>query len=345
MPIKVLVIRAGQLGDTVCASSIIAPLRHQFGHDTIIDWVGKTSITRVFAQDPRIHRIFEVKSRNLPLLFNRDKLRIILHALHEPYDYIINLELGTIFNGVMRFCRAKNKIGMPYDYFQEPKETHAVENLILIYKSFLDKSVIPMAVPTLIGTPPDQIRQKFSLDDDYFLAVPANSHMQKTNSINHRAWPLSYWCRLFALLQSKRVQVVIIGGKAEANIFTGVCTLPDNILDLTGRTNFPELVGLIQGAKAVITTDTGPSHIASAVNTPVYALIGPTNFKRTGPYKTANNEVHILSANIHCSPCYHSERHRLCTDNQCMQQVLPEQVFASLLDNSSHRKQIPVKQT
>lgn len=333
MPIKVLVIRAGQLGDTVCASSIIEPLRHHFGSDTVIDWVGKTGIARVFNDDPRINHIFEVKSRNTPVLFNRDKLRIIMRALREPYDYIINLELGKIFNSVMRLSRAKHKIGMPYRYFEEPKETHAVENLILIYKSFLDEASIQLATPSLIGIPPDKIRHKFNLAGDYLVLVPANSHIHKTNTINHRAWPLAHWCHLFAELKNRQLQAVIIGGNAEKGIFDDECILPDKILDLTGRTSFPELVGLIQGAKAVITTDTGPSHIASAVNTPVFALIGPTNYKRTGPYQTRDNEVYIISANIYCSPCYHTERHKQCTNNLCMQQILPEHVISSLLDH------------
>jgi len=331
MPIKVLVIRAGQLGDTVYASSIIEPLRHQFGNDTIIDWVGKTGIARVYSKDPRINRIFEIKSRNTPVLFNRDKLRIILHALQEPYDYIVNLELGTIFNDVMRLSRARHKIGMPYRHFTEPKETHAVENLILIYRSFLDDAALTCAIPSIIGTSPDEMQSKFNLNNEYVVLVPANSHIHKTHSINHRAWPLAHWCRLFSALNAQRIQAVIIGGAAEKDIFSGVCELPENILDLTGRTSFPDLVGVIQGARAVITTDTGPSHIASAVNTPVYALIGPTNDKRTGPYKTSDNEVYILNAHVHCSPCYHTERHRQCTDNICMQQILPEQVMESLL--------------
>ena len=345
MPVKVLVIRAGQLGDTVYASSIIEPLRHQFGSDTIIDWVGKTGIARVYSKDPRINRIFEVRSRNTPLFLNRDKLRIIFHALHEPYDYIINLELGTIFNSVMRLSRARNKIGMPYRHFKEPPETHAVENLILIYRSFLDESAIRLAVPLIIGSDPDKIRDKFKLTSDYLVLVPANSHLHKTSKINHRAWALAYWCKLFGLLKEKNLQAVIIGGASEKDIFKTECELPSNILDLTGRTNFPDLVGLIQGASAVITTDTGPSHIAAAVNTPVYALIGPTNYKRTGPYQTSDNEVHILSANVHCSPCYHTERHKNCTDNICMQQILPEDVMESLLVNTSLRSTQAKKQT
>ena len=43
---RILVIRAGQLGDTVCASSIINPLLTHFGNNTVIDWVAKAGIGR-----------------------------------------------------------------------------------------------------------------------------------------------------------------------------------------------------------------------------------------------------------------------------------------------------------
>lgn len=327
MPTRILVIRAGQLGDTVYASSIIEPLRHHFGTDTVIDWVGKTGIARVYSEDARVSRIFEVKSRNTPLILNRDKLKIIRHAMLEPYDYIVNLELGKIFNSVMRLCRAKHKIGMPYRYFEEPKTTHAVDNLKLIYQSFLTREDLAFANPGLSGSPPEIVKSKFGLPNEYYVLVPANSHIHKTGKINHRAWPLQHWCKLFELLKQQSLRGVIIGGHAEAGLFTENCPLPENITDLAGKTGFAELVGLIEGARGVITTDTGPSHIASAVNTPVYALIGPTNHKRTGPYQTEQNVVRILSANIHCSPCYHTERLQQCQNNECMQLITPEEVM------------------
>jgi ADP-heptose:LPS heptosyltransferase len=222
---------------------------------------------------------------------------------------------------------------MPYEFFAEPPESHAVENLKLIYKSFLDPSDLEHAIPSLIGTTPDKVKSVLKLPSDYFVLVPANSHLDKGSSINHRAWPIEHWQELMHLMSEEGLNGVIIGGKGETSFFNQFEDYPSNIISLVGQTNFPQLIGLIQGAQGVITTDTGPSHIAAAVNTTVYALIGPTNYKRTGPYKTKYNQVHILTVNLPCSPCYHTERINNCNKNECMLRITPAKVMNSITNN------------
>ncbi len=330
---KVLVIRAGALGDTAYASSIIEPLRHQYGSDVIIDWVAKAGIGKLFAEDSRIRHVFELKSRRAPLLINKGKRQIISQSIREPYDLIVNLELGSIFDTTLRLIRAKQKIGSPYQHFTEPPDTHAVENLRIIYRSFLNAEAMQYAYPRLQGTDITAIKEKFHLNDQYLVLVPSNSHFKSAPESNYRAWPIPHWKELINKLCYGDIQVVMIGGRSEANYFALLDPLPENICNLVGKTNFPELIGLISGATAVISTDTGPAHIAGAVNTPVYAIIGPTNFKRTGPYPTPQNEIHILSANLPCSPCYHTQRFIDCEKNRCMYEVTPKHVIDALQQN------------
>lgn len=332
-PARILVIRAGALGDTAYASSIIEPLRHAYGTDVIIDWVAKAGIGKLFAEDSRIRRVFELKSRRSPLLFNQGKRQIITQSFREPYDLAINLELGSIFDNTLRLTQAKQKIGSPYQHFKEPAETHAVENLHIIYRHFLNDDVMPYAYPKLQGTDPARVKEKFQLNENYLVLVPSNSHFKAAPESNYRAWPVAHWKELIATLSKRELQVVIIGGRNEADYFKLLYPLPANICNLVGQTSFPELIGLISGARAVISTDTGPAHIAGAVNTPVYAIIGPTNFKRTGPYSTPDNEIHILSANLPCSPCYHTQRFKDCPKNQCMYDVTPDYVIDALRRN------------
>ncbi|MDH5323875.1 MAG: glycosyltransferase family 9 protein [Gammaproteobacteria bacterium] len=326
---RILLIRAGQLGDTVCASSIIEPLRAIYGEDVQIHWVAKRGMGRIFAADPRIDRIFELKSRRSPLLLNPGKFAVVLESMRQPYDLVVNLELGSMFNSMMRLLRAKQKVGMPFRLFEEPEQTHAVENLQLIYRSFLPESALEIAEPSLIGSPEVTIRQKFSIHGKYVVLVPSNSHHGAAEK-NYRAWPVPHWRELIKRLSEKETTVVIVGGKNEQEYFTRLQPYPENVQDLVGRTDFPELVGLLQHAAAVVSTDTGPAHIAGAVAAPVLTLIGPTNPRRTAPYKTRNNSVHIISSNLECSPCYHSSRYEQCTDNQCMALIQPEVVLEKL---------------
>ena len=332
-PIRILVIRAGQLGDTVFAASIIKPLRYHFGDDTIIDWVAKSGMGKIFEKDPRVNRVFNLKTRKTPFFINSAKQQIIFSALFNPYDYIINLELGSIFNSVVRLTRAKYKIGMPYRHFSEPAETHAVENLHLIYESFLNKDDMALAQPSLIGEDIKKLRSKFSLPEKYIVISPSNSHHNKKSSINLRAWPIEHWKKLFKLIEENHINAVMVGSESEKEYFDKLEPIPKCIESLVGKTNFTELIGLINSANSLVVTDTGTAHIAAAVDTPVYALIGPTNFKRTGPYETDTNKVTILSSNAECSPCYHTEKMRTCINNKCMIDIMPDTVFSKILSN------------
>ena len=332
-PIRILVIRAGQLGDTVFASSIIKPLRNHFGNDTVIDWVAKSGMGKIFDEDPRINRIFNMKTRKTPFFINSTKQQIIFSALLNPYDYIINLELGSIFNDVVRLTRAKYKVGMPYKHFTEPAETHAVENLHLIYESFLNNEDMAVAQPSLIGLNNSTLKEKFNLPEKYIVLSPSNSHHNKKSSINLRAWPVEHWKKLFSLLEEKNINAVMVGAESEGPYFNQLEPLPKNMISLVGKTSFPELIGLIEGADSLVVTDTGTAHIAAAVDTSVYALIGPTNFKRTGPYQTSTNKVTILSSGAECSPCYHTEMMRTCQDNKCMTEIKPEEVISTIISN------------
>ncbi len=323
---RILVIRAGQLGDTVCASSIIEPLRHRYGDSVTIDWVAKAGIGRVFSRDPRIHKVFELSSRRAPLLFNKGKREVVLESWRRPYDLIVNLELASIFNAMVRLSKAKNKIGMPYRLFEEPPQTHAVENLHLIYESFLDPESLSLAEPKLIGSPDNEVRERHALDNHYVVLVPSNSHHHLPPEKNYRNWPVDHWKALIASLSQQDRQVVIVGGKSELGFFEYLKPYPPNVVDLVGKTDFADLIGVLAAADAVVSTDTGPAHIAGAVNTPVFMLIGPTNAKRTAPYKTPHNIVQILCADLACSPCYHTQRFKHCPKNQCMYDILPEQV-------------------
>jgi ADP-heptose:LPS heptosyltransferase len=91
------------------------------------------------------------------------------------------------------------------------------------------------------------------------------------------------------------------------------------------------MISVVENAKAIIVTDTGTAHIASAVNTPVFCLIGPTPAEQTGPYKSPFNKVHIITANLKCSPCYKSEIMKACKDNICMKNILPRNIIEALI--------------
>ncbi len=94
-------------------------------------------------------------------------------------------------------------------------------------------------------------------------------------------------------------------------------------INLAGETSLRELSSLYWQAAAVVTTDTGPMHIAAASGAPVVALFGPTDPARTGPYGPGHL---VLRLGIACSPCFR----RKCSTRACMRGIEIEAVFQAV---------------
>lgn len=329
---RILVMRAGQLGDTVFATSLIEPLRCHFGSNTSIDLVVKRGVGSLFAQDARIGRVFELAHRNLPIPLNLDKNRVALHSRRHSYDLLVNLEMGAILDDLVRLVRARRKVGSPYRTVADDRDgEHAVEHLRRCYRSFLPAECVESITPDLQGAPAELVKARFALPEAYLVLNPTNSTFAKHNYRSYRAWPLEHWRQLIqALDRDHSLPVVLVGGKGEREYFRHLDPLPASVRSLAGETRLDELVTILAGARALITTDTGPSHLAAAVGTPVLAVLGPTDHRKTGPYRTANNIVRTLSAGLECSPCFLTPRIRECSLNRCMHLVTPAMVLEAL---------------
>ncbi len=91
-------------------------------------------------------------------------------------------------------------------------------------------------------------------------------------------------------------------------------------VNLAGETTLKMLAALYAKADVVVSTDTGPMHLAVAVGTTVVALFGPTAPWRTGPYGSGNQ---VITAGQGCAPCF--KRH--CPTCDCMALISVDQVF------------------
>lgn len=324
--VRVLIVRCGALGDLVYATSILDALKSQFGLDTIIDFVSTPGTATLFKKDSRVHKVFPLKHKKIPIFLSQQKKDIIKKSKQQEYDYLINFESGKQFKSLILAVNAKNKIG----YFSAtPIKSNEYLHMVDITKSlFVDlvsDKVFNKSFPKLIGYDIEKMKKKFNLDEKYIIISPSNSH-QKRNLLNYRAWENSSWIELIQKL-STDIQVVIIGNKGEESFFDLLKPYPKNVVNLVAKTSLPELIGVINGAIGLVATDTGTAHIASAVNTEVFALIGPTPAEGTGPYKTPFNKVHIITLNLECSPCYKTKVMEECTDNICMKQITTDMVL------------------
>lgn len=325
---RVLILRCGALGDLVYATSAIDALRTQYGEEIIIDFITTPATAKLFEFDPRINHVFYLKHKKLPIWLSPQKRAIIRSSEQKPYDLFINFEMGKQFLSLSRAIQSKHKTGW---FFTNPifsNSMHMVDICKSFYAPIVEDEILKNASPRIMGKTFAEVHNKLNLPEKFLVLSPSNSHNKKTR-LNYRAWPQSHWKTLIALLPST-LPLIIVGGKGEEPFFETIKPYPANVIDLVGKTSISEMIAIIDQAKALIVTDTGTAHIASALNTPVFCLIGPTPAHVTGPYQSQNNEIHILSANLSCSPCYKTKVMKQCKNNICMTQITPEMVLTSL---------------
>ncbi|NIA20202.1 MAG: lipopolysaccharide heptosyltransferase II, partial [Xanthomonadaceae bacterium] len=125
--------------------------------------------------------------------------------------------------------------------------------------------------------------------------------------------------------------IVLIGGPGEQDIGRDIEKMMSHQpLNLIGKTSVREMMAILASCALLITNDSGPMHVAAALNTPLVAIFGPTDHTTTSPMTSKASLIH---KDTPCAPCLL----RQCPkEHQCMLAVTAEEVFqaaASLLDS------------
>jgi len=145
-------------------------------------------------------------------------------------------------------------------------------------------------------------------------------------------WDTKLWFNeRFANLADRLVgeygaDIVFTGGTEDRSVIEQIRAMMNAACaNLAGKTSLKTLASLYRKAAVVVSTDTGPMHIAAAVGTPVVALFGPTAPWRTGPFGSGHQVIRVA---VPCSPCFQ----RRCDVHQCvcMKQITVEMVMEGI---------------
>jgi heptosyltransferase II len=144
-------------------------------------------------------------------------------------------------------------------------------------------------------------------------------------SINSRAkrWPAERYAALAdRLIDKLGAMVLLIGSAAEAEVSLEVSRkMRNKPVMLTGQTDLAQLVPVLSLVDLLVTNDTGPAHIASALGRPTLVIFGPTNPLTTRPFSPYGE---IVREAPDCAPCMLRD----CPiDHRCMTAITPDYVF------------------
>jgi len=123
------------------------------------------------------------------------------------------------------------------------------------------------------------------------------------------------------LAHAKNRAVIVTWGPGERALAAQVVKLSGGGAMLGPEPHgLPELAYLLKQSALFIGCDTGPLHIAAAMQTPVVAIFGPKDPKVYGP---AGEGHVVVRKDIDCSPC----QRRVCPDPRCMRMITADEVY------------------
>jgi ADP-heptose:LPS heptosyltransferase len=140
------------------------------------------------------------------------------------------------------------------------------------------------------------------------------------------------------LLEDNDFEIVIVGGSNDNGIFDELAAglrdfIPTNKLErMFIQMNILETAELIRRSAVFIGSDSGPLHLAGAVNVPTVGLFGPTNPDFSNPIGERHN---VIYRKLNCSASYHNQycnrnAGKNCTTLECMKDISADEVFDSV---------------
>lgn len=326
-PHRIIVRMPNWIGDLVMATPVLADLRKRFPESEI------TALCRfpgcsLLEQDNNINELFCFQKRRWGFQRRRE-CRNIIEKLHNG-KYDVGILLTNSFSSAWLFYQGNMKVRIGYKRgFRSFFLTHPVSfpQKIMHQEDLYKKLLEPLGIahsktpPKLYVTKEEQIQvkellQKRGWDGQKKLIglCPGAAYGLA------KCWPLDRYEKLAKTFVEKGYMVAFFGDTTLFSASKDMCTrLPAEILNLVGSTTLREFMCTLSFCSLVVVNDSGPMHIASAMNIPLIALFGSTDRRKTGPH-----QGHVIDKQEECSPCFE----RKCPiDFRCMKNISVAEVF------------------
>jgi lipopolysaccharide heptosyltransferase II len=174
--------------------------------------------------------------------------------------------------------------------YQKKKNTHRVEEYVDLLNQFIKKEI---PIP--------------SVELNTVITEKKNAVIVNINSeASSRRLPITKAVSIINALQKQITETIILVGSPKEKVFVDEVYQQldnkNNIINSAGKTKLPELIYVLGSCPVMLTTDSGPAHIANALGTHTIVLFGAGNENNTAPYNKNNCSI-IRLGQLPCEPC------------------------------------------
>ena len=321
---KILVVKLSSLGDLFHALPAVHAVR--LGLGAKVTWVTQPAYAELVRCFDDVERVMAFPRRGGPA----DAWAFVRELRRERYDLILDLQgllksalvarLARRVRGGRRLGPSFHREGAHLFYHATAgarnKDRHAVTEVLDVVRHLglpEPKPQFPLHFP----------RRELSAGRPRIALIPCSRWPTKN-------WPVPNFIAVAQALREKTGAAFFVVGAPEDRPAGAALAqaLGAAATDLCGRTTLVELGSLLQEMDLVLTVDTGPMHMAAALDRPVLALFGPTDPRCTGPYGSRHRM--LTAEDLACRPCLADTCHREKLD--CMAGITPDRVIAAALE-------------
>jgi lipopolysaccharide heptosyltransferase I len=332
---NILIVKLSAIGDVIHTLPALNTIRNHYP-DAHITWLVEEDAAIIIDGHKALDRVLISRRKRWTkglasrwwLKHVRDAFRFIRELRDTRYDLVINFQpllksgiLVGLSRGIRKvgFDRGMDHMEHSYMFLNERVPAVNMDHHALLRSLMLLES-IGMATNNIAYHFPIATQDRETLDA--LLKRHAVNGHQRIVAINPVAkWETKRWRNVnFAKLADQLithygVQVVFTGSRDDRGTIDGILnSMQCQAVNLAGRTSLKTLAALFEKIAFLVSTDTGPMHMAAAVGTPVVALFGPTAPWRTGPFGSGHQ---VIRVGLPCSPCFK----RQCETVECMDRI------------------------
>jgi 3-deoxy-D-manno-octulosonic-acid transferase/heptosyltransferase-1 len=341
-PRSILIVKLSAIGDVVHTLPLLEVLRKNFPGATI-DWLVEEEAGRIIEGHEAIDRVIVSRRKSWQRgLLKRgsaiDSAREILRFLRElrsrKYDLVIDMQ-GLLKSGVLTgLSRGLRKIG--FTWAREGSSLFLSETPFRVDQHGQHAIERYLRTADILGCAEKSWQGRIPVRESDRVQVEA---LLREHGLTGKAlvalnpmarWETKLWEEERFTLLAERLEaelglsVVFTGSAGDRPVIERILGRRSGVgLNLAGQVGLKALAHLYSLCSVVVSTDTGPMHIAAAMNRPVVALFGPTAPWRTGPYGQGHR---VIRVEMECSPCFR----KTCGHGNCMKAITVEEVFRAV---------------
>lgn len=300
---RFLIIQTAFIGDVILCTPVISELKRVYPN-ALIDIVIRKGNEVLLTNHPDINKVIIWNKKNGKY---RSLRSVIRQVRSTRYSEVINLQRFHSAGLICMFSRADSRIGFiknkfPFIYSKRVEHiigngTHEVERNLKTIQHH--KGVHQIARPSLYPESEDfsKVRTITKGEKPYFCMAP--SSVWETKRL-----PTKKWIDL-ATITTRKGKIYLIGGPQDFDLCERIRKTVNHagVINTCGQLSLLQSAALMKDAKMNYVNDSGPLHLASAVNAPTTAFFCST-VPRFGFGPLSDHKVTVeIDVDLDCRPC------------------------------------------